>query len=240
MSETKELAISPRTFNEVQSMAEVLSKSSLLPDALKNKASDVAFAIMAGAELGLSPVASIRGIHIISGKPTLSADTMVAVVLASGLAEYFSEIECTPTSTTWETKRRNAPVAQRRTWTLDDAKRAALDKKDVWRQYTRQMLAARCRSELARLVYPDLLAGVQSSDEVRDIPVERTSGNDVIDAELATTEETVTAQIDAADSHDALRAIGESLKTLPEHAKADARKRYQARWEQLQPKEAAP
>ena len=40
-------------------------------------------------------MASLRSIHIIKGKHSLSADLMVALVLKSGLAEYFQMVEST-------------------------------------------------------------------------------------------------------------------------------------------------
>ena len=109
---SKALAIVPSSFAEVQSMAESLAKSALLPEAFRGKAIDLTFAILTGQELGLTPMASIRGIHVIQGKPTLSADLLVAVVLRSGLAEYFSTIEASTTSVTVETKRKGAPQPQ--------------------------------------------------------------------------------------------------------------------------------
>jgi hypothetical protein len=47
---------------------------------------------MVGRELGLPAMASLRSIHNIEGKHSLSASLMVALVLRSGLAEYFEPI----------------------------------------------------------------------------------------------------------------------------------------------------
>ncbi len=57
--------------------------------------------IMLGRELGLPAMASLRGIHIIEGRHGLSAQTMVALILKSGLAEYFEPIEFSETSVTY-------------------------------------------------------------------------------------------------------------------------------------------
>jgi hypothetical protein len=151
---TKALAIIPSSLPEVQSMAEMLAKSNLLPDALKGKAADVVVQILAGQELGLAPMASIRGVHIVQGKPLLSADTMVALVLGSGLAEYFSLVEETETKVTYETKRKGSPHPQRASWSDDDTKLAGLNTKDNWRLHKKQMRRARARAILARDVYP--------------------------------------------------------------------------------------
>lgn len=233
--ESKALAVIPRSLNEVQSMAEVLAKSTLLPDALKGKAPDVVVQILAGQELGLSPMASIRGVHIVQGKPILSADTMVGLVLSSGLCEYFTQVEASPTSVTFETKRKGSPNTQRCTWTIEDAKRAGVHTKDNWRLHPRQMLSARARSELARSVYPDVLAGVYVPEEQVDIrpmaPVERNT--DAVDAEFVETPTDPLAAIDAADSVDALKSLAKQMTKLPEDVKKLARVRYDARMEQL-------
>lgn len=237
MSDSKELAIVPRNMTEVQSLAEVLSKSTLLPDALKGKAPDVVVQILAGQELGLAPMASIRGVHIVQGKPILSADTMVGLVMSSGLCEYFTQIEGTATSVTFETKRKGSPHPQRCTWTMDDAKRAGIHTKDNWRLHPRQMLAARARSELARSVYPDVLAGVYAPEEhvdVRPMSPPPSRQEDVVDAEFVDAPLDPLSAIETAASVDALKALAKPLSKLPEEQKKIARERYDARLAVLQ------
>ncbi len=218
LSSSKALAIIPRTIGEVESLAEILSKSTLLPDALKGKAADVVVSILAGQELGMPPMASIRGVHVVQGKPVLAADTMMGLVLASGLAEYFSQVEATATSVTFETKRKGAPKPQRVTWTFEDAKRAGIYK-NVWLTYPRQMLAARCKAELARAVYPDILAGVYDPDEIQvpSIHVHTAPASAPVNDEQIEDAVIVTFadQCAAADSPDALKMLVPALNKLP-------------------------
>lgn len=215
--------IVPRTLAEVIDLAERLAKSSLLPDALKGKVPDVLMQIMAGQELGLYSMASLRSFNIISGKPVMTADAMVAVVLGSGKAEYFRRSgEGTDKSVTYVTKRRGEPE-QKCTWTIEMAKSAALHQKDNWRTFPRAMLASRAKSELARDVYPDVLAGCFTSDEIADrepsAPVQATTAirSDVIDAEFTDAQPTPPpfnagdypeiSELDAATALDACREI---------------------------------
>lgn len=243
MSDVKSLALIPKSITEVQSLSELISQSSLLPDALRGKPADVIVSILAGAELGMPPMASIRGVHVVSGKPVLAADTMMGLVLASGLAEYFAQVDSTGTSVTFETKRKGAPKAQRCTWTIDDAKKAGIYK-NAWLTYPRQMLAARAKAELARAAYPDLLAGVYDPDEVSfaapPLPPANDSGptgpvEQIDDAEIVDTnnDETATAinDIDGAESIEALKAVAKTIASrgLSTTAKDAVNERYKAR-----------
>ena len=116
--------------------------------------------VLVGRELGIPAMASLRSIHIIDGKHSLSADLMVALVLKSGMAEYFQLVESTDKACTFETKRKGAPQPQRLSYTIEQAKQAGLlaptrsGKPSNWQKMPKQMLRARAKSELARLEYP--------------------------------------------------------------------------------------
>lgn len=161
------LALVRRSDEELMQLAERLSKSTLLPKQMQGKMPDVLVTIMAGQEMGLAPMASLRAFHVIEGKPVMSADGMAALVLGSGKAVYFDCVEESDTSVTYETLRVGSKVPQRCTWTWEMAKKAALHQKDNWRCYPRQMLASRSRAEIARRVYPDVLMGCYIDDEAQ-------------------------------------------------------------------------
>jgi hypothetical protein len=217
VSDSKALAIVPRSIDEVHSLAEVLSKSTLLPDALKGKVPDIVVSILAGQELGLGPMASIRGVHVVQGKPVLASDTMVGLILASGLAEYFICVEDTDARVTYETKRRGSPHPVRASWTREDTKRAGLNTKDNWRLYERQMMKARCRSILARDNYPDVLAGCYDSDsnELQQAPVASAPREVIEDAEVVEPGAEMIAEINATENPAQLDALAPKINKMP-------------------------
>lgn len=251
MSETHEvkaLAIIPRTVAELMSLAEILAKSDLLPKALRGKVPDVAMTIMAGQEMGFSPGQALRNFHVIEGKPVLSADGMVALALGSGLARYFRRIEESDDRVTYETLRVGEDKPRRCTWTYQMAKDAGLNTKDNWRTFRRAMLAARAKSELARDVYPDVLAGCSAQEEVGDWSPPPARNDDAVDAEIVSetvAEATLPPEFDAieaAESVDACKALltgvlKEPLTKLTQAQKRLANERYKAALKALRDRE---
>lgn len=234
------LAIIPRTIDEVQSLSEILSKSVLLPTAMRGKPSDVLVTILAGQEMGLSPMASLRAIHVIEGKPILSADAMVALALGSGKVVYFDRVEESDTSVTYETLRTGSKTPRRCTWTLAMAKIAGLHLKDNWRAYPRAMLASRAKAELARDVYPDVLAGCYTDEEVQqDAP--RTYTPPVADDAEIIEPTDVLADIAAAATEEQLKSLAKSIKDLKLTGAAEqqAKLAYSARLKELRTPPAA-
>lgn len=126
--------------------------------------------IMVGRELGLPALASLRAIHNVEGRHTLSAGLMVALVLKSGLAEFFDPVEFDEVHATFETKRRGARKAISLTHTIDMARTAGLVKpKSNWETVPVDMLMARAQARLARLVYADLVFGLYTPEELQEI-----------------------------------------------------------------------
>lgn len=165
---TTAIATMPTSLGDFSSLADRFAKSTLIPADLRAKPEDVFVTLLAGHELGLAPMASLRAIHVVKGKPILSADAMVAIVLGRGACEYFVCVEETDAAVTYETKRVNSPRAIRATWTMKDAERAGLAGGDNWRKYPRAMMKARCKAGLARDVYPDVLAGCYEEGEAHE------------------------------------------------------------------------
>jgi 5'-3' exonuclease len=121
--------------------------------------------ILAGREMGLPAMASLRAMHIVEGKPTLAADFIRALVVRSGLVEYFRCSERTPDRATFIIKRKDEPEMSL-TYTLEEARAAGLVKpKSGWERNAADMLVARASSKLARLVCPEITFGLYAREE---------------------------------------------------------------------------
>lgn len=154
--------IGPTTLSELKDFASSAAKTGFYGA----KTAEQALLIAAtGRDLGLSYTAALRLFHIIEGRPALSADGMVAIVLASGQCDYFETVESTHEAATVKTRRKGRGE-RTMSFTAAEAKQAGLAGKGNWAKYPAAMLRARAKSALARDVYPDLLAGIYDPDEL--------------------------------------------------------------------------
>ena len=157
------MAFEPRDQTEARTLAKVAVESRFFQ--VKSEA-EALIIMMVGRELGLTAMQALRGIYIVQGRPVVSSDTIVAAVMMSGLADYWKPIESSPVVCTIETKRKGAMAPVSQTWTIEDAKRAGLASKEVWRSYPQDMLRHRCAATLGRTVYPDVLLGCYVQGEI--------------------------------------------------------------------------
>lgn len=128
--------------------------------------------VLAGRELGMSAMASLRGFDIIDGRPTFKADLIRALVLKSGKAKYFKCTERSDSRATFKTLRidEDDPEPMSLTFTIEEGRQAwskapeAWDKSG-WGKNPADMLVARAGAKLARLVYPDVVHGLYAPEE---------------------------------------------------------------------------
>jgi hypothetical protein len=161
------LAIIPRTFDETRALSEYLSNASLVPASARKQPHNAMAMIMAGAEIGLAPMAALRAYHVIEGVPRLTADTMHAVVLKRpDLVAYCHPVEQSPTRVVWKAKRRGEGAVEiTATWDLERAKKLPNFGKGPWHTNPQAMLNARAKAEIARLVAPDIVGGLYALEE---------------------------------------------------------------------------
>jgi hypothetical protein len=156
----------PADLEQAFTLAENLSQASLLPQYLRGKPHDVFMTLLLGRDLGLTAMQAITGIHVIDGKPSVSAGLAVALVKRSPACRYFRLVEESDQGVSYETQRQGEPGPQRMSYTIEDAKRAGLLGKKNWQAYPRAMMRARCSMALARDVYPDVVANVYDPEEL--------------------------------------------------------------------------
>lgn len=167
-------SLQPRNLPEAMQMADMLSKSQMIPKCYQGKPQDTLVAMMMGSELGLNPIQSLQNIAVINGKPSIYGDAMLALVqnhpAFGGIKETFDDASLTASCTVW----RKGGERHTQMFSKADAEAAGLwGKVGPWKQYPKRMLAFRARGFALRNQFADALAGLISREEAEDMPVER-------------------------------------------------------------------
>lgn len=163
------LAFIPKNLDDAWRVADLLSKASILPDALRGKPHDVLVTVMTGSELGLSPMQSIRSISVVKGRGYLDALLKVALVKQSPECLYLELVSSTAEKCVYKTKRRGEGEVVME-YGIADAMLAGLTMNDNYKKRPKLMLRRRCASEICDEVYPDIVRGIDGAD---DLPAER-------------------------------------------------------------------
>jgi hypothetical protein len=156
-------------FNELVQFAQMAAKSALVPTEYRGKPESIMLAVQLGSELGLAPMQSIQNIAVIGSRPTVWGDAMLALVQAHPDCMDVIESEEGDTAVCTVKRRGRTPVVRR--FSVEDAKLAKLwGKPGPWQQYPARMCQMRARGFALRDSFPDVLKGLITAEEARDIP----------------------------------------------------------------------
>ncbi len=127
----------------------------------------VLFMLETAAMLGIPPMAGLTSIHIIEGKPTLSASLWAALAREAGhRLRVWVEGEGVTLRAIAELVRKDDPdFTFRVVWSHEDAQKANLLGKDNWKKYERSMLKSRAITEVVREGAPEVGMGAAYSPE---------------------------------------------------------------------------
>lgn len=151
----------------VRQLADVIANTSMCPQAYRGKPDEATAAILAGAEVGLSPMASLRAFDNIQGTPAPKAITLRAVV--QGLGHTVEIVQSSPVEAVVRGRRRGETEWQTSTWTIERAQVMGLTNKAQWKQQPAAMLVARATSEVCRWVAADAIMGMPyAAEEITD------------------------------------------------------------------------
>ncbi len=151
------LALSNTDLDEMQRTASLLVASGYFTGRADDRAvaiAQLATKIMAGRELGYGPYASVNGIHVIQGKPQVSANLMASAVKANPKYDYKIR-KMSDTGVSIEFFENGQSVGNSE-FTDADAKRAGTQNMG---KYPRNMMFARALSNGVRWFCPDVFNG---------------------------------------------------------------------------------
>lgn len=168
-------------WNLIKEQAKILVNSGMIPRAIRTP--EAAIAIMVkGRELGIQPMHAFSHIHIVDGKPTMSAELMLTMILKNVPDAKVEFLEVSDSACRIRASR-PAMGTFEFAFTREDATKAQLMGKDNWKKYTRAMLRSRVVSEMARSMFPDALSGISYTPEELGRDVQVTESGEIIVAE---------------------------------------------------------
>lgn len=147
-------------------MAERMAQSKLIPYTLHKKPHDILIILQQGRELNIPPMQALNGINVIQGKPTVSPQLMLAMIYR-GMPNALIEFDLNEKdSVAIVTMARAGGVNKyTSTWSLDRANKMGLTGKDNWKKQPMTMLKWRAVSDAARIVFPDIISGIYTTEE---------------------------------------------------------------------------
>lgn len=146
-------------FETMQRQAMALFRSRFFKD-VGSEAQAIA-KVMAGNELGLPPVASISGIHIVQGKPVIGANIIAALIDRNPNYHYRVRTKSDKANERCDIEFfKHSESLGIASFTIEEAKNAGLTGKDNWNKYPSDMLFARAISRGSRRFVPGIFAGV--------------------------------------------------------------------------------
>lgn len=151
---------------DMERMANTVAKSGMFGI----KTPDQALGLMALCQAeGIHPMTAVRDYHLIQGRPSLRAETMLARFMSAGGKVKWIELTDAKASATFSHPDGGTVTLD---WDIKRAQQAGLATKDIWKCYPRAMLRSRLISEGVRTVCPAIVQGVYTPEEVQNLTPE--------------------------------------------------------------------
>ena len=163
-------------FETLMEMANMLSNSTIIPSSYYKRPENCFVALDMASRMGLSPMIVMQNLYVIQGKPSWSGSAIGAMLKAS---PQFKDMELVyvgkPNTDEWGAyvtakKAINDQVVKGATVTIAMSKKEGWYGKSgsKWQTIPELMLAYRAYAFFGRVHAPELLMGLQSSDEIVD------------------------------------------------------------------------
>ena len=179
VNKTNDLAIEREHIglNQLMQMATTLSKSTIVPMNYQNRPENCLIALDMATRMGVSPMMVMQNLYVVQGKPSWSGTAIASMIRNCGS---FTDVEVNyvgqENSDSWgcyisAKNKKNGKEINGGTVTIAIAKAEGWYAKtgSKWKTMPAQMLAYRAYSWFGRVHAPELMMGLQSTDEVEDV-----------------------------------------------------------------------
>lgn len=130
--------------------------------------------MLSAKDLGISPMKAINGgFYIVNGKVCMSTALMADRIRRSGHSIKIVEMSKDKCTIIAIRKDNNDSLKLEYTW--EDATLAGLTGSPTWKKYPKNMLYNRCMSQVARILFPDVVGNSYSEEErfdIQNVPAE--------------------------------------------------------------------
>lgn len=167
-------------FEQTARVANMLSKSTLVPASYQGNPQDCFIAVEMAARMNTSPIFIMQNLYVVKGKPSWAGQACMAMINACGKFRNVRHVyvgeKGTDSRGCYVTAERiadgetvngteiNMAMAKAEGWTSNPK----------WRNMPEQMLAYRAAAFFARIHCPEALMGLQTVEEVQDVTVNST------------------------------------------------------------------
>ena len=176
LREETSIFASPERFETAGKMAVSLSKSTIVPKEYQGNPSNGLIAIELANRLGVSPLMVMQNLYVVYGRPSWSAQYMIAMINGSGKYDFELQFDekndknGKPYSCQCWTERNGRKVTGP-VITMDMARAEGWVNKtgSKWQTMPQMMLRYRAASFFGRMNCPELTMGIMSREEVIEI-----------------------------------------------------------------------
>lgn len=175
-------------FNQLLRAADMLSKTTMVPQSYQGKPQDCFLALEIAGRMGLSPLAVMQNMYMVKGKPSWAGQACMMLINSCGK---FRDVRPVYTGAKGKDDRgcyiqavriNDGEVVQGTEVTLKMAAAEGWATNSKWRNMPEQMLAYRAASFFARVYCPEALMGAQTVEEVEDVSSARSTAQRIKEA----------------------------------------------------------
>lgn len=171
--------------DKLMEMADMLSKSNILPVMYQRRPENCFVALDMASRMGLSPMIVMQNLDVIQGKPSWRGSAIASMVRTSN---QFTNVELNfvgeEGKDSWgayvsATRVSNGKLLKGSTVTIAMAKKEGWYQKggSKWQTIPELMLSYRAYAFFGRVYCPEIMMGLQSAEEVEDVSTKKTVSN---------------------------------------------------------------
>lgn len=177
------LILTENNFESAYKIAQTLAKSDLIPVTYKNKPENCLIALELSNRLKLSPFLVMQNMHVIQGKPSWSSTFIIACINASGKFKGSLKFEIDEEKTKCRAYAIEADTDKKIIGPLVTMEMAQAEgwlgkNGSKWKTMPELMLRYRAAAFFGRLYCPEIINGLLTADEMKDISTPNNSQPD--------------------------------------------------------------